>query len=296
MPSDLRKRKAESSGLPSTVSNPKPAANEVGHAASNRQKPTIAPTVFMLLIVGLMFALFPIFYYTQVMLPDPLSTSILSNFRNKGNTILNALGHTSSAGNGRIPFNSEHKNQIPPASKGMAPPIIEQENKDSLPPSGSLGRQTTQPPDTMAKTSDPITTSTTTTTTTTTPSEKLSPEKQKKLDEELGLFWEASSRYRREAQKQKAGQYALQGDGTALPPQKATPATATAKEEEEGGGAHGEQPLSLDRLPDADPDAKEGLTPEFWDAIKHQFSADDLTLVLNDMRRTEQAAAQSLKL
>jgi hypothetical protein len=268
MPSDLRKRKPESSGLPSTLSNPKPAPNEVGHAASNRQKPTIAPTVFMLLIVGLMFALFPIFYYTQVMLPDPLSTSILSNFRNKGNTILNALGHTSSAGDGRIPFNPEHPNHPSPPVHGMAPPIITQQENKASPPSASLG-QTTQP-DSKDNTADP--------TTTTTTSEKLSPEKQKKLDEELGLFWEASSRYRREAQKQKAGQYALQGDGSSSsnPPAE--------------GEATGDEPLSLDQLPDADPDAKHGLTQEFWDAIKHQFSADDLTLVLNDMRRTEQAA------
>ncbi|OAV91496.1 hypothetical protein PTTG_05078 [Puccinia triticina 1-1 BBBD Race 1] len=264
MPTDLRKRKPESSALPSTVLNPRPKPNEVGHAASNRQKPTIAPTVFMLLIVGLMFALFPIFYYTQVMIPDPESKTILSNFRNKGNTILNALGHTSSAGDGRIPFNAEHKSQPP-----IQPAAQTNHNVGMAAPAEKAGHSTET--GTMSAIPDSTTTTTTTTQRETKGDKKtLSPEEQKKLDEELGLFWEASSRYRREAQKQKAGQYSLQGDGT-----------SASKEEE--------APL-LDLLPDADPDAKEGLTPEFWDAIKDQFSADDLTVVLNDMRRTEQAA------
>ncbi|WAQ87717.1 hypothetical protein PtA15_8A623 [Puccinia triticina] len=267
MPADLRKRKPESGALPSTVSNPRPKPNEVGHAASNRQKPTIAPTVFMLLIVGLMFALFPIFYYTQVMIPDPESKSILSNFRNKGNIILNALGHTSSAGDGRIPFNAEHQSQPP------IQPASQTNHNLGMPAPTEEARQSNET-GTMSTISDPATTATQSETEG--DKETLSAEKQKKLDEELGLFWEASSRYRREAQKQKAGQYSLQGDGTS-----ASKGGSTKEEE---------QPPLLDLLPDADPDAKEGLTPEFWDAIKDQFSADDLTVVLNDMRRTEQTA------
>ncbi|PLW23892.1 hypothetical protein PCASD_13493 [Puccinia coronata f. sp. avenae] len=275
-PSDLRKRKTESCGLPSSVSNPKPAPNDVGHAALNRQRPTIAPTVFILLIVGMMFALFPIFYYTQVMIPDPESTSILSSFRIKGNVILNALGHSSSSGDGRIPFNSKHHHQPstqPPSLKNIhaEKSALAEEEKERTPPS-SLGLITET--DTKNIIAEPTTQS---------EDEKdnktpLSPEKQKKLDEELGKFWEASSRYRREAQKQKTGEYSLQGDG------------ASSSKETEGASNIPHDEALLDHLPEADPDAKDGLTPEFWDAIKDQLNADDLTLVLNDMRRSEQAA------
>ncbi|KAI7953501.1 hypothetical protein MJO28_006048 [Puccinia striiformis f. sp. tritici] len=280
MPSDLRKRKADPNGLPSSVSNPKPRPNEVGHAASNRQSPTIAPTVFIILIVGLMFSLFPIFYYTQVMIPDPESKSILSQFRLQGNILLNALGHTSSSGDGRIPFNAHHKQQHSSSHNNGATAPTE-EPQTASPASSSLGQTTAQ-----------ISPSTPTTTKEQTKvKEPLSPEAQKKLDEELGIFWEASSRYRREAQKQKVGEYTLKGDGTTTT--KTPDSSSSDQEETQQANPSITKPeqLQIDHLPDADPDAKDGLTPEFWDAIKDQLSADDLTLVLNDIRRSEQAAA-----
>lgn len=60
-----------------------------------------------------------------------------------------------------------------------------------------------------------------------------------------------------------------------------------------GSDEETESLTSLDDLPEADPDAQAGLTPEFWDAIKDQFSADDLTVLLNEMRSKEQATTST---
>ncbi|KNZ51079.1 uncharacterized protein VP01_40g3 [Puccinia sorghi] len=265
MPSDLRKRKTEPSELPQTATNPKPEAYDGGHGAQNRQSPTIAPTVFILLIVGLMLALFPVFYYTQVMVPHPDSQSVLSHFRRQGNMILNALGHHSSQGHGRMPFNSQHPN-IPSDSSSVnhpqpAAPTAPQQISSPHGQPSTHSMQATNPEGREEKATG------------------LGDSEQKKLDEELGKFWEASSRYRREAQKHQTGEYALRGDGM-----KDTSASSLLSSEEET------KKNLLDQLPDADPDAKDGLTPEFWDAIKPAIDPDHLTLLLNDIRRSEQTA------
>jgi len=268
MPSDLRKRKTEaSSSLPQTVANPKPETYEGGHGAKNRQTPTIAPTVFILLIVGLMLALFPVFYYTQVLLPHPDSHSFLAHFRRQGNLLLNALGHHSSLGHGRMPFDSQqHPDHMPsdPSSVKPAHPASLTAAQATSALDGQVSDAGTHPTDPAERLEEKTA--------------GLSAEEQTRLDEELGKFWEASSRYRREAQKQQTGEYALRGDGVSDPS-----AAAGAQQDDDAK-------LLLHRLPDADPDAQDGLTPEFWDAIKPAIDPDHLTILLNDIRRSEQAA------
>ncbi|MBW0543672.1 hypothetical protein O181_083387 [Austropuccinia psidii MF-1] len=240
MPPALRKRKG-SSGLPSSVFNPTPSSPDTpSHVAHNRQKPTIVPSVFFVIVLGCCIALIPLFYYTQVMIPDPGSKSILSEFRIKGNILLNALGHTSSVGNGRLAFS-----QDPFEAKSSLSKLKNSISKH--PPQSSIPDDTTSNDPQIKKV-----------------------EEDARLEEELGRFWKASSEYRQKAQKENSGQYSLQGDGTIR-------SSKHASSDE----------ISIDDLPEADPDAKEGLTPEVWEAIKEQFSADDLTVMLDSMRRKE---------
>lgn len=302
MPSNLRRRKGSNEDhLPQSVNNPKPDPNPTGHVASNRQESTITPTVFIVLIVGLMFSLLPIFYYTQVMIPDPQSTSILSQFRIKGNILLSTLGHhhttsqsdhhpsrtTSSEGSvdqpqpvvvTTDPKTGDQLESTDPthrtASSSASTATIHSGSKlashevGETPPFDMKDTPRTTDGRTISKDAQDHSGSIQA-------DSKSQDEEQAKIDEELGLFWEASSRYRREAQRDKSGQYSIKGDGMS------------------GSDEETESLTSLDDLPEADPDAQAGLTPEFWDAIKDQFSADDLTVLLNEMRSKEQATTST---
>lgn len=278
MPSKVRKRKVptNSSELPNSVTRPKPEPNDGGHAALNRHEPTIAPTVFIFLIVGLLLVLPPIFYFTQVMIPDPESTSILSQFRVKGNILLDSLGHTSSSGKGRIPFSPQtHASEVSKEDQ------MDLKNLESLLPSSPSTPPKLEKEQVITSTKEVKREATISILSS---KEELSKklkerEDQSKIEEELGKFWEASSKYRKEAQNQKLGEYSLRGDGS-----------VAGSNLDIKPKLH-DQLSNLADLPPADPDAKEGLTREFWDAIKDQLSADDLTVLLNEMRLKEQSTS-----
>lgn len=274
MPSDLRKR--NTTELPRTLNNPRPRSPDAPtHTSLNRHKPTIAPTVFIVLVFVLTALLFPVFYYTQVMIPHPDSTSLLSHFKREGHKLLSGLGHISQTGPGRQKFVPDLKAQKIADESQDSSRMTEEVDKQTTTLSGSIPKsKETSMEQIRALLSDPKFRSGLKKSN----DERLgkdegsmmSSEERDRLDEQLGKFWQASSRYRSEAQEKEEGQYAITGDGT-------------AKSKSQSNKA----PSSIDSLPDADPDAKEGLTPEVWAAISEQLTADQLTVMLDAVRTKE---------
>ncbi|KAG0146692.1 hypothetical protein CROQUDRAFT_657042 [Cronartium quercuum f. sp. fusiforme G11] len=277
MPSDLRKRRLPE--LPRTLNNPRPPSPDTpSHTSLNRHKPTIAPTIFIALIFILTALLFPLFYYTQVMMPHPESTSILSHFQREGQKLLSGLGHMTSHGPGRLPF-VPHINapQKADAFKTSAAAVTSNQETTTSPgeklksEGNSIDQLRTLLQDAKfraglkksqglrdVKGSDE--------------DESMTSEERDRLDEELGKYWQASSRYRAGAQKKETGQYAITGDGA-----------STEIEDKDSS----KRTFSIDDLPEADPDAKEGLTPEVWQTISEQLTADELTVMLDAVRSKE---------
>ncbi|EGG10336.1 uncharacterized protein MELLADRAFT_115546 [Melampsora larici-populina 98AG31] len=271
MPSDLRKRNLTE--LPRTLNNPRPRSPDAPtHTSLNRHKPTIAPTVFIILVFFLTALLFPVFYYTQVMIPHPDSTSMLSHFKREGHKLLSGLGHLSQTGPGRQKFVPDLKAQKIADEIQDSEQVVEEVDKQTL-LTGSITKSKEDSIDQIRSLlSDPKFKSGLKKSNHQTGSDpSMSQEERDKLDEQLGKFWQASSRYRSEAQGKEEGQYAITGDGI-------------SKSKSDSNNKAGS---AIDSLPDADPDAKEGLTPEVWAAISEQLTADQLTVMLDAVRTKE---------
>jgi len=241
--------------LPKISPSPKPSLNSPGHVSSNRQHPTLAPTIFTFLIIFLTILLIPVFYYTQVMITDPSSSSFLSQFRIKGNTILSALGHHSSQGSGRIQFmsttsSSNEHSQFKSASTETHNPFSQQHIQESNQELFNAQAREKSIPRILDD------------------SQSL----EAKLEEEIGRTWLASSQYRARAQQSSSGQYSLRGDGT------------------NANKDLNKDSFSSSDLPHADPQAKEGLTPEIWESIKQKVSANDLKAMLDSVRKQESSS------
>lgn len=208
------------------------------------------------------------------MIPHPESTSILSHFKREGHKLLAGLGHVTQNGPGRPEFVLDLKAQAQ-ADKSLntGSDIPRSNNPDSVPFDSAIK---SKPIDQIrsllsnvkfklglqkAKEEKEGSQSVT--------SEKSMTEKERdELDDQLGQFWQASSRYRSEAQSKAAGEYAITGDGT-----------STSENEPRAS--------AIEKLPEADPDAKEGLTPEVWKAISEELTADEMTVMLNAIRSKE---------
>ncbi|KAH9817862.1 hypothetical protein DFH28DRAFT_129923 [Melampsora americana] len=270
MPSDLRKRNLTE--LPRTLNNPRPQSPDGrSHTSFNRHKPTIAPTLFILLVFFLTALLFPVFYYTQVMIPDPDSTSLLSHFKREGHKLLSGLGHLSQTGPGRPKFVPDLKAQkVTDEIQDSKKKSQEMDEEIKLTESNLIESKEKTIEQIRTLLSDPNFKSNLKKSKENSlmKDESISKEERDKLDEQLGKFWKASSQYRSEAQSKESGQYSIKGDGR-----------FKSKSDEEKS--------TIDSLPEADPDAKEGLTPEVWAAISEELSADELTVMLDAVRSKE---------
>ncbi|KAI8454257.1 hypothetical protein BY996DRAFT_7107252 [Phakopsora pachyrhizi] len=222
------------------------------------------------------------------MIPSPESTSVLSEFKRKGNILLAALGDSSSKGPGRIPFSSQAGSPSSVPSDQEKAQIVEEKANEENNNDGSeieerlkkilkylkesIEKKDENKDDRVGSESGTIKSSAKGKGGLEEGKEKISDEERDRIDEEIGKFWKVTSEYRRKAQEEKMGQYSIQGDGT----------RRENNLEEEGKGSG-----TIEDLPDADPDSKEGLTPEIWEAIKQKFSSDDLTVMLNSVRKKE---------